>query len=594
MKAIEVFKTAVKSLSIRVCLFIFSVLMLYHTVFAISGYTEPIDVALYILIIPLLYLWCYRNIKYKIYIIETILLSVLVVISYLSSQLYAMIIPILIGLIVLWIIYIKNSDFSPIKKILFVVSNLVVVSAVYIFQLGYNPIVTAKYEIYEPLRLIDAWESVVVKHNKKYGVINAISGVELLPMHFDSTEGRHSLSINLTPKQQKYIESIGLDTLGIVSYNKNKLYVNRFILSKFDNVMTKREIGNYISEQYDSLDFEIRRLFRQIHIDWINNLVSTVVEGDTSLYKNKCDSVLASLGSILLKSDSLVVNNIKTKVDSISRYTNLETSFGNRDLTELKHSIIQTIIYLQLKESLTSNNADGRLFPLFCISEKIMAYNDNIVRPGNIYSHLNMNIAIDDSRALFNEDISLTLTSNDVVNRNNNKYNDFFYVSTSFLMSDKYINKVIAQKDKKKKKITEFILKSKYRRNSLKSLSNEELIAMIQESATLAKTTLNGYFSEKPKSEFEKFLFNDIMALLKTILSESKLISYHSEAILIYERLTICSFIRNMDTKCYIEELDKYYQRKSSKTKEIMDIIKVGNNFNKRMLEELVLIEETI
>lgn len=594
MKAIEVFKTAVKSLSIRVCLFIFSVLMLYHTVFAISGYTEPIDVALYILIIPLLYLWCYRNIKYKIYIIETILLSVLVVISYLSSQLYAMIIPILIGLIVLWIIYIKNSDFSPIKKILFVVSNLVVVSAVYIFQLGYNPIVTAKYEIYEPLRLIDAWESVVVKHNKKYGVINAISGVELLPMHFDSTEGRHSLSINLTPKQQKYIESIGLDTLGIVSYNKNKLYVNRFILSKFDNVMTKREIGNYISEQYDSLDFEIRRLFRQIHIDWINNLVSTVVEGDTSLYKNKCDSVLASLGSILLKSDSLVVNNIKTKVDSISRYTNLETSFGNRDLTELKHSIIQTIIYLQLKESLTSNNADGRLFPLFCISEKIMAYNDNIVRPGNIYSHLNMNIAIDDSRALFNEDISLTLTSNDVVNRNNNKYNDFFYVSTSFLMSDKYINKVIAQKDHNIKKITEFILKSKYRRNSLKSLSNEELIAMIQESATLAKTTLNGYFSEKPKSEFEKFLFNDIMALLKTILSESKLISYHSEAILIYERLTICSFIRNMDTKCYIEELDKYYQRKSSKTKEIMDIIKVGNNFNKRMLEELVLIEETI
>lgn len=593
MKAIEVFKTAVKSLSIRVCLFIFSVLMLYHTVFAILGYTEPIDVALYILIIPLLYLWCYRNIKYKIYIIETILLSVLVVISYLSSQLYAMIIPILIGLIVLWITYIKNSDFSPIKKILFVVSNLVVVSAVYIFQLGYNPIVTAKYEIYEPLRLIDAWESVVVKHNKKYGVINAISGVELLPMHFDSIEG-NSLSINLTPKQQKYIESIGLDTLGIVSYSKNKLYVNRFILSKFDNVMTKREIGNYISEQYDSLDFEIRRLFRQIHIDWINNLVSTVVEGDTSLYKNKCDSVLASLGSILLKSDSLVVNNIKTKVDSISRYTNLETSFGNRDLTELKHSIIQTIIYLQLKESLTSNNADGRLFPLFCISEKIMAYNDNIVRPGNIYSHLNMNIAIDDSGALFNEDISLTLTSNDVVNRNNNKYNDFFYVSTSFLMSDKYINKVIAQKDHNIKKITEFILKSKYRRNSLKSLSNEELIAMIQEGVTLAKTTLNGYFSEKPKSEFEKFLFNDIMALLKTILSESKLISYHSEAILIYERLTICSFIRNMDTKCYIEELDKYYQRKSSKTKEIMDIINVGNNINKRRLEELVLIEETI
>lgn len=623
MKAIEVFKTAVKSLSIRVCLFIFSVLMLYHTVFAIAGSAEPIDVVLYIVIVPLSFLWCFRYVKYKVYIIGTILLSGLALISYFSSQLYTAILPILISLIVLWLSSIKGTDFSPIKKILFVVSNLMVVCVVYIFQLGYNPIATSEYEIYEPLRLQNAWKSIIVKTDKKYGVVDAMSGEELLPLCFDSIE-QNDLSISLSPKEEEYIKSIGVDQLGVVSYKKNKLYVYYPFVKLIDANLQKREIECYISEQYDSIDLEIRKQFRQLNLNWIKKLVNKVTGGDTIFYKNKCDLALASLGTLLLKSDSLVVNNIRVKVmafmdidrrvdsifsqkqdslmkegkiltdeknDSIrsgikaSLYVSFLNSFSDRDMTELKHSIIQTIIYLRLKECLTSNCVNGHLNSLFNICNQIVAYSSNVCKYGNISSSVNFNIQVNDSIAKYSENVCTKLRSYDVVNRINNKYNDFFYVSTALYMPEDYlqniINNVKSISEIHIKKADMFVAKSKNRRSSLNGLSTEESIAMSQGAMSIIddiKTNLNTPFSEKPSSELEKFLFEDVFILLEMMLKEYGLISYHSDAIIVYERLTICGFTRNMEVENSLKFIDDYYSGRFSKTQKLRGIITEANN----------------
>ncbi len=594
------FADTFKSLPIRIGLFLFSIAIFYHTVFAIRGFTEPIDVIWFIIVIPILFLSCFKQIKSKFFYIELFLLSVLAIISYFSSQLYVVIIPILACLIILWIYSLKYLSFSTTKKTLFVISNLLIVCSTYIFLLGYNPIALYGYKVYEPERLHYAWNSLPVLKNKKYGVVDALTGKEIIPLQFDSIDIKNNLfSINIDLEKEIIIKKIIGDNKGSVYYNDsiNKLYLMyQFHSPVFDDLMQKREIEYYISTKYDSLDLEIRKQFRQLYLNWTNNFVNQVTGGDPISYKSKCDSILFSLDSLLLKSNTLVIKNINDKINSVISLNH--KNFGVRDLTELKHSIIQTIIYIRLKECLTSNETDKYLMNLFNISNLIVAYNDKNVKPGFITNNTNINLQINDSIIEFKEFRSFKITSYDIVNRIHNKYNNLFYLSTSlFFTEDKLqdaLNHILTTNRSLVKLAlenihkTDSIIKNK---NSFNELSTEELyqnLDVLMKHLNLVdnlKSNVVKPFSEKPETELEKLLFYNIFTLLEQIIKNDDLISYHSDAILIYERLLYCKFFRNMDFTNNLQILNSFYNGEYSNTTRLNGIINETYNQFEKLIE---------
>lgn len=507
-------------ISIRIGFLLFSIAIFYHFVFAISikGLPKPINVIWFIILIPILFLSCFKQIKFKIFCIEFFLLSVLAIISYLSSQLYVVIIPILTCLIILWIYSLKYLSFSTTKKTLFVISNLLIVCSTYIFQLGYNPIALYGYKVYEPLRLHSAWNSLTVLKNKKYGVVDALTGKEILPIYFDTIDHKHDLFIHV-PKEKTYV----LDMAGLreckdnafITFEDSSLKIERFFNKKLTiNDLTKRG-GKHLCPK--ELDDSVRLLFHKLKLRYDYNLINQIA-GDT--IQLKYGDLFESLEFKLFKTHKLIIDSINTLINDTKDYQQFDTDY----LNELKYSIAQSMTFIGLKDGLTiKSNSKRPAIEFFNMYDYIIAYKNCHI--GYSFCQFELNHHRFSIHIKYE---SNGYSSNEIINKTPGMINDF------------------------------------YRTAAIRSMDEYKLIDAYRTSQL---------FTEKPRTELEKSLFDRTPKLLKGILDSDHLINYHSEVASIWKLLLYCKLTKNMNIQEDIRLLKNYYD------KETFEILNIDSEF---------------
>ena len=201
-------------------LFVYSVFVFYDLVFcpiqlAFSSYS---DSALMTLIVPLLYFSTYQNKNFWHYLVYLVML-----------------IPIMLNAFCLWnipfvwlIIYLLFISAFVIfsfsvckiclcKKILWSLSNIIVLFASVYFQLGYNPIAVDYDQVIRKSYYTRSWKTVLVKSsNNKFGVLS-FSGDTIMPCVFNDKVLSLDISKNKEISTQK-------GECGCIQIKEKKLY----------------------------------------------------------------------------------------------------------------------------------------------------------------------------------------------------------------------------------------------------------------------------------------------------------------------------------------------------------------------------------
>lgn len=171
-------------------MFVFCALLYRTIILPIVGITQPIDLVMvpYLVIIPLLFLTLFDDIRWKHALVYSVPLLILVYVSYAYPQVYILLLLVLlVALGILWWIA-REISATPWKRFGIVVANIVCVLLVYAFQLGYNPIAFAikGYSVIPEERFTSPWECSIVKKNDKYGLADPLFGKEIVPICFDT------------------------------------------------------------------------------------------------------------------------------------------------------------------------------------------------------------------------------------------------------------------------------------------------------------------------------------------------------------------------------------------------------------------------
>lgn len=192
-------------------MFVFCALLYRTIILPIVGITQPIDLVMvpYLVIIPLLFLTLFDDIRWKHALVYSVPLLILVYVSYAYPQVYILLLLVLlVALGILWWIA-REISATPWKRFGIVVANIVCVLLVYAFQLGYNPIAFAikGYSVIPEERFTSPWECSIVKKNDKYGLADPLFGKEIVPICFDT------ICRDYTIKRRIVDDTIKVDTI---------------------------------------------------------------------------------------------------------------------------------------------------------------------------------------------------------------------------------------------------------------------------------------------------------------------------------------------------------------------------------------------
>ena len=292
-------------------MFVFCALLYRTIILPIVGITQPIDLVMvpYLVIIPLLFLTLFDDIRWKHALVYSVPLLILVYVSYAYPQVYILLLLVLlVALGILWWIA-REISATPWKRFGIVVANIVCVLLVYAFQLGYNPIAfyIKGYSVLPEERFSSPWECSIVKKNDKYGLADPLFGKEIVPICFDTIyrdyttkwrivddtikvdtiKGQLMLMAHIAKDRiAPYVKEESIGSSGLMSIKDTTLYLlpNPLLERLYRrNVWKPNSIRNTTATECDDLmDAE----FTRIIYSYRNTLFSDVfdLQKDTSEY----------------------------------------------------------------------------------------------------------------------------------------------------------------------------------------------------------------------------------------------------------------------------------------------------------------------
>ena len=352
MKTLDILKSVWNTTAIRTSLFIIACVVCIFTVMGLSQNirTEPLDVCIFVIIIPLLFCSISRGISIKYYFLYAIPLLPLAYSTCFMPQGYTLIFSSFI-LLIITLIYIakKTVQWEYKKKTLWIISNLIITIAVWIFTLGFNPFVIGSKNIHNHSRLIQAWSYFIVEKDGKWGTVDAITGETIIPIKFDSIiyDKRFSL-YSIQP------HLVNND----ITIQNDLLYNNHDTIFISLNSAFEERIKNGLRAEWDVRKTENKEMAIR---DMKYIRMGHYAYGDLrKLFINRFDNDTTS--PVELKSfnelENIVIDNLNYVLDSliVKKANNANLDFN--DISELRLSLSRAINYSTIKYTLYNDTLD--------------------------------------------------------------------------------------------------------------------------------------------------------------------------------------------------------------------------------------------
>lgn len=351
MKTLDILKSVWNTTAIRTSLFIIACVVCIFTVIGLGRfYTEPSDVCIFVIIIPLLFCSISRGISIKYYFLYAIPLLPLAYSTCFMPQGYTLIFSSFI-LLIITLIYIakKTVQWEYKKKTLWIISNLIITIAVWIFTLGFNPFVIGSKNIHNHSRLMQAWSYSIVEKDGKWGIVDAITGETIIPIKFDSIIYDKGFSLySIQPHLVNNDITIQNDLL----YNNHDT-----IFISLDSAFEER-IKNGLRAEWDVRKTENKEMAIR---DMKYIRMGHYAYGDLrKLFINRFDNDTTT--SVELKHfnelENIVIDNLNYVLDSliVKKANNANLDFN--DISELRLSLSRAIGYSTIKYTLYNDTLD--------------------------------------------------------------------------------------------------------------------------------------------------------------------------------------------------------------------------------------------
>ncbi len=352
MKTLDILKCVWNTTAIRTSLFIIACVTCIFTVIGLSQNirTEPSDVCIFVIIIPLLFCSISRGISIKYYFLYAIPLLPLAYSTCFMPQGYTLIFSSFI-LLIITLTYIakKIVQWEYKQKALWIISNLIISAIVWLFTLGFNPFIMGSNNIHNPSRLIQAWSYTVVERNDKWGTVDAITGETIIPIKFDTIITKDGFSLySIQP------HLVNND----ITIQNNLLYSNHDTIFISLNSAFEERIKNGLRAKWNVRKTENKEMAIR---DMKYIRMGHYAYGDLrKLFINRFDNDTTT--SVELKHfnelENIVIDNLNYVLDSliVKKANNANLDFN--DISELRLSLSRAINYSTIKYTLNKARVD--------------------------------------------------------------------------------------------------------------------------------------------------------------------------------------------------------------------------------------------
>ena len=412
MKTLDILKSVWNTTAIRTSLFIIACVVCIFTVMGLSQNigTEPLDVCIFVIIIPLLFCSISRGISIKYYFLYAIPLLPLAYSTYFMPQGYTFIFSSFI-LLIITLIYIakKTVQWEYKQKVLWIISNLIISAVVWLFTLGFNPFIMGSNNIHNPSRLMQAWSYTVVEKDGKWGTVDAITGETIIPIKFDSIiyDKRFSLySI------QPHLVNNDITTQYDLLYNNHDtifISLNSGIEERIKNGLRAK----WVVRKTENKEMAIREM------QYIR--MANYAYGDLrKLFINRFDNDTTTHAELkhFNELENIVIDNLNYVLDSliVKKANNANLDFN--DISELRLSLSRAINYSSIKYTLNNEGVDINMLKQHCVT----IYPIHNLPPS--YHILNISLNIDTIK--HNTNFKFKYNASDYISNNPIELNKYF------------------------------------------------------------------------------------------------------------------------------------------------------------------------
>lgn len=560
----NVVKSIIETWAFRVCFFLLSVFLYKHTVYPLLWNTQVVmlDVTWGIVIIPLLFMFIFKEIKGRYYLLVGILLVAISVIMLLHGSQSSIILLLYAILLGLYIFIAKNRFSHPFSRILFVLSNILIASSVYVFQLGYNPISLNAYKIVDDYRLRSPWNMVFVEKDSLLGIVDAKSGEEIVPIVFTDVtrqEGIENpylvLRRKLTKEQKDIIfkNKVGSTSTGWL-FNPDSQDVRirlDFFVEDIYRENLKGKLHSYqrrhinVSDSfYRKKEEDIIKTLGKFHYKFQNDLLHRALYG-----QSRSDFLLSDLTNSLVETYEGVLSYIDNnlKADTLSY----------EDITELRMLLIRSLTISDLIKMSALNNWQQMCLYLDCI------FNHSIPNPSvvNGVNNLNSNIGFSYNKLISYEVLDLIKRKADGIRKAflQTFFNDYEIhegtIESLFRNRDERFKTVLENEERDLIALRNGINQNSSSVDSLLSY----FVKAIDRKAQTKQRMKNSWekmsvdsFYDHPKNKLDTLIFIKVPQTLNAVLNNESAIDLHSTVEEISAYLCFASCLRGYNIPDYL------------------------------------------
>lgn len=557
-------------------LFVYSVFVFYDLVFcprqlARSSYT---DSAVMTLIVPLLYFSIYQNKKFWHYLVYLVMLIPIMLNAFCLWNIPFVWLIIYLLLISAFVIFsFSVCKICLWKKILWFLSNIIVLFASVCFQLGYNPIAVAYDQVIRKSYYTRSWKTVLVKSsNNKFGVLS-FSGDTIMPCVFNDKVLSLDISKNKEISTRK--------ECGCIQIKEEKLYFIQDPVFEFE-IYNMSLNGKKFLNLNDSTKYYASLVYKEIK----DEIIRCIVNNDKPNINNIFN---------IDKLDSLNKINTKLALDEIK---NNITSLSDAKINRLYRVVSTDLNLCIIKDMLVNKDIYGIIqqfdFYTICHFIEEQEIKDRKSIKQKITSNLNVTLTFVTSKEIYNQyNEKFGFRLEDLINNNSYAYSGLLHAianididhNTSKIIKiykgyEKYINSLQAlcgNIENKYKNINRSMIKSivntykilsqegnsgksmtKAYNETLKAYTNyksnsKELLDEIADTINL----FSAYDYYKTENSFKK-LSNMIFDALIPCIEDQNCVNHFSSLVDICKEMTKVSAFRwNEEAEKYIQKLEE-------------------------------------